>query len=236
MRDIFGQVLFPPLLGVALLLIGWSYGRSIRGRRPFTPAMKAITAYGVFFVVGTTYFMAWGPELGSILGVAPNRAWIVPSLPWGLTLGYIAWTKRRQHTATVAKNPPESTRASLAESLPLVGLLVCLIGAAVEWEFVARGQGHLLIALLWMVGVAAAIGLARRNRRATVVTALRAFLGLLVVGALAQWSLPGLIAAGATAVVLLLLEKLWKKKPPTVDLEALVSHFTEPTQPPSKRC
>lgn len=201
------DILMPAVVSVAFLLLSWSYARSINRGRPLRPTQQKMLYYGFSFVLGAGYLALSGAVLRW-----PMARWVWLIVGWGVLLASVAWWRRKRAREN-SGTPRRPLGTTLAESLPMVGLLVCLIGAAIEWEFVAESQGRWLVALSWTVGVAAVIALARRNRRATVVTALRAFLGLLVIGALAQWSLSGLIAVGVTAAVLLMLEKLWPKTP-----------------------
>ncbi len=227
MRVDLVDILGPPVLGVAFLFLSWSQMRMTRGRDGLTSYDKKLLTYGFLFVVGLGYLVLLARELHW-----PDSLMYVAIGAWGVLLAFIAW--RRYQRERAASKAPQSTKQVadyLKEGLPVVGLLVCLIGSAIEWESVAKGQGRLIVALLWTGGVALVIWLARRNRRATVVTALRAFLGLLVIGAIAQQSLAAVVAAAVVGGALLLLQKLWKQKSDGV--EAPESLFPKPGAPPS---
>lgn len=207
----FSDIMMPVVFTGVFLLVAWTYGRAIRGRKPFTPFMKGLTLYASVFTLGMAYLMM----VGGKLHWAPRLLFAVIAA-WGLLLVSIALWRRRGTSNDSGRPSGVPARVHLNEGLPTVALLVCLIASAIEWEFVYKGNGHWLVALAWTAGVAGSIWLARRNRRMTVVVALRALVGLLVIGAIAQASLPALFAAATAAVVLFLLEKLWKRVPPTL--------------------
>ncbi len=217
----------PGLGALVVLFLSWSAARSINAGRRLSSTQRRVVSYGFFFALGMGYLMLIASELHW-----PDSLLFVLIGAFAVLLAAVAWFQHRQ--ARAASKAPRSTKRAadyLREGLPVAGLLVCLIGSAIEWEFVVKGQGRVIVALLWTAGVVSLIWLARRDRRATVVTALRAFLGLLVIGAIAQQNLPALAAVGVTAVVLFLVEKLWKPAP--LQFESLESQITKPGGPPS---
>jgi hypothetical protein len=169
--------------------------------------MKKVLFYGFFFVLGMSYSMA----IVAMAGL-PRYLWIVFTLVWAGLLGSIAWWRyRKTQTAPQTQRRPIST--VLAEGLPALGLLVSVIGSAVEWEFIFGGQGRWWVGVLWLLGVLASILAARQNRRTTVIVVLRGAVALLVVGAIAQRTPPALVAAGVFGLALVLLEKCWRSTP-----------------------
>jgi hypothetical protein len=85
----------------------------------------------------------------------------------------------------------------------------CLIGSAIEWGKILGEQGRWFVGLLWIVGAAVAI-LVARNRRTTIIVGLHGLVALLAVGAVAQRSYPGLIVASICGLLLFSIEKFWK--------------------------
>lgn len=202
-QDLLIDLLAPPFVALVFLGMSWAYGHLIRGARPFTPLMRGMMAYGSLFVVGALYAVGIGTALGS------RGAWIVlASAAWGLAIAFGAW---RRHARTWAASPgisgPAQRKTNLRQGLAVVTLLISLIVASVEWDFVFVRQGHLLAALLWSAGVLGSILLAYGNRRTTVSVALRAYLVLAVIGAIAERSLPGIVLAACAGVVLFVLQR-----------------------------
>jgi hypothetical protein len=83
----------------------------------------------------------------------------------------------------------------------------CLIGSAIEWGRILGEQGRWFVGLLWIVGAAVAI-LVARNRRTTIIVGLHGLVALLAVGAVAQRSYPGLIVASICGLAVLIREVL----------------------------
>lgn len=224
--DVLGLVM-PIILGFVFLGYGWLNSRLITGGQPLTPHMKRVLRYGFFFVLGAGY----AAFIGKLLNW-PISGWVLLIIGWGVLLAFIAWRRyRRARAASEAPRKPIST--TLAEGLPAAGLLVCLVASVVEWSLWADGKAHLAVALLWTAGVPAMIALARRNRRATVIVALRAFLALGVIGAIGRPGVRALVAVGVIAVVLFLVEKLWKKEPAMLHIEGPDSPLPKPEEPAS---
>jgi hypothetical protein len=173
--------------------------------------MKKGLFYGFFFVLGMGYSMAVVAMFGW-----PRPLWIIFTVAWALLLALIAWWRYRQ-TQSVSEAPHKPISAVLAEGLPALGLMMTVIGGAVEWEYIFEAQGRWWVGLLWLIGVAATIALARRNRRTTVIVVLRGVVALLIIGAIAQRTSPALIAAAISGLILLLLQKLWHRTPDTSD-------------------
>jgi len=194
--------------------------------------MKNVLLHGFFFVLGIGYLILWQDQLGSLLHWRP--VWILLIVVWGVLLACLAWW-RHQRTRAALDSPRirKPVTDYVKEGLPVVGLLVCLIGSAIEWESIVKGEGHFAVGLLWVASVAGMIALARRNLRVTVVTALRAFFGLLVIGAIAQQSISALVASGVIAFLLFLLEKFWKNKSVSPDQGEAKSLFRRVGEPPS---
>jgi hypothetical protein len=212
------DLLGPPVLVLVFALLAWASDRAITGGRPLTPHMRNTLLYGSVFLLGGSYSMAlasafhWGngPMFSLIAG-------------WGIAvIVFAVWRYRRRVSSALksAKSPP---RTKLSHGLPVVGVLVSLVMSAIEWEFVAEGQGHLWQALAWTAALAASIWLARQNRRAAVVMALRVFLVLGVIGAIGHPSVTLVVALGVVAIVYFLIERLWPNnpEPPVLDFETL---------------
>jgi len=221
MRPDLLDILAPPALGLVFLLLSWSQMHVTRGRHALTPYDRKLLIYGFFFVLGMGYLML----IGKLFRWRPSMLFVVIGA-WGVLLALIAWQRyRRAQAASQAPRIPLSS--SLAEGLPVVGLLVCLVASVVEWSLWIDGKAHLIVALVWTAGVPAIIVLARRNRWPTVIMALRVFFGLLVIGAIAQKRLLALAAAGVVGVVLFLLERVWTEKPALFELESRELRQTE---------
>jgi uncharacterized membrane protein YoaK (UPF0700 family) len=205
MRIDLAGILVIPIIALVFLLLGWSYGRSITRGQPLTATMRKILLYGFIFVLGTGYSAVLDAMFGS------RTPWVVFPAVWAVLLSVDAWLRsRKKDTASGAPREPISKQ--LADGLPVVGTIVCLIGAAIDWDLIYEGQGRWPFALLWIAGVAAMVLLARHNRRTTVVVSLRAFAVLLAIGAIARQSLPAFLAAIVVACLLFSLEKLWPNR------------------------
>lgn len=203
--DIF-DLLFPAILSCVFFVVVWMSDRTIMKGQPLTRHMRRTLLYGFFFVLGTLYSMS----IVAMFGL-PRPLWIVFTVAWALLLVSIAvWRYRRART--VPESPRSQVSAVLAEGIPALGLLLCVIAAAVEWEFISKGQGRWWVGLLWLAGVVGSIVAARRNRRTTVIGVLRGVLALVIIGAIVQRTLPALVAAGALGLVLVLLEKVMARR------------------------
>jgi hypothetical protein len=195
---IFMDAVMPFLIALVFLALGWFSTRAIYAGRELPSHMKKALIYGFFFILGTSYLMLFAGKLN----------WSDPVLftaigGWGALLCSIAWRYRR------AEKPNSRVFTVLAEGLPALGLLMAVAGGAVEWEYILRGHGRWWVGLLWLIGVAAMIATAGRNRRITIIVVLRGIVALLVIGAIAQRTSPAFIAAAVSGLILLILEKLW---------------------------
>ncbi|HVZ59961.1 MAG TPA: hypothetical protein VG892_04160 [Terriglobales bacterium] len=196
-------------LALIFLALSWSYMRSLNSGGALRPSQKKILLYSFIFALGMCYLMLlvgdmhWPKSLSfPMIGI------------WGVVVGFLAWWRYRQSRN---QNAPETSHkpvsAVLAEVLPAVGLLICVIAGAVEWESIFEGQGRWWVGVLWLAGVGASIVAARHNRRTTVIVVLRGVLALLIIGAIAQRTPPALVAAAISGLALLLLEKFWHSNP-----------------------
>jgi hypothetical protein len=194
---------------VILLALSWSYMRSINVGQPLRPVQRKMLFYGFSFVLG----------MGCVMLLVSDLHWpkqlMFPLIGiWGaLVAGTAWWRHRRSQSQAVSQSPRRPVSTLLAEALPALGLLICVIACAVEWEYIFKGQGRWWVGVLWLAGVAASILAARQNRRATVIVVLRAVVGLLIIGAIAQRTPPALVAAIVLGLALLLVEKFWHSNP-----------------------
>ena len=223
-QDMLWNLLGPPIMTLVYfgLCLGWA--RSVRRGRPLTPFQRLMLTYSVLVMLGLGYSMAFGDPLGAVLHMSPKRAWIPVSIAWALALGAFAWWRHKKNERLAGgQHPKVPVRAYFSVGLPFLGVLASLIMAAVEWNFVAEGQGHLWQALAWTAALAACIWLAGKNRRVVIVLAFRVFLLLGVIGAIGHPTPAALVAVGVVAVAYFLLERLWPKQsdPAVLDLEAL---------------
>jgi hypothetical protein len=197
------------VVGLALVFLGlsWSYIRSINIDRPLTPIQRKMLLYSFLFVLG----------MGCVMLLAAHLHWrkqlLFPLIGiWGALLAAIAWWQykyRSEESASQDMVGTESVGTRLKASLPIIGLLVALIGGAIEWERILEGNGRWWVGLLWIAAGGVAIASARRNRKATVIVAVRGVIALLAIGALVQQRYPVLIAAAVAGLALFLIEKLW---------------------------
>src|SRR5438309_2453922 len=199
--DIFGI----PIIALVFLFLSWSAGRSIRRGQPLTPAMRKLLLYGFIFVLGAGYSVAIAEMMER-----ERIPWWAYGIAWALLLSVVAWWRSRKADTAPGAHEPISTR--LGEGLPVVGMIVCLIGTAIEWDLIYEGQGRWPFGMLWLAGLAATILIARRNRRTAIVVSLRAFVALLAIGAIAQRSLSAFVVAIVVACVLFSLERLWPNR------------------------
>lgn len=201
------------------LLLTWGWLRSANGGQSLRPSQKKMLLYSFVFFLGMAYLMM----LGSWFHL-PTTIWFVAIGVWGVVLALILWVRyarnKRLHGDPAPKPP---ARAYVSIGLPFLGVLISLIMSAIEWDFVAGGQGHLWQALAWTAALAASIWLARKNRRAALVMAFRVFLFLGVIGAVGHPSVAVFVALGTAAVVYFLVERIWPKHsdPAVLDFEAL---------------
>lgn len=201
------------------LLLVWGWSRSVNAGRPLTPWQKKLLLYSFVFILGMVYLMMFGSWFH-----LPTAIWFIAIGFWGAFLVLILWRRHvRNKRLNGDQGPKAPARAYVSVGLPFLGVLVSLIMSAIEWDFVAEGQGHLWQALAWTAALAASIWLARQNRRAAVVMAFRVFLVLGVIGAIGHPSVAVFVALGIVAVVYFLVERLWPKQtdPPVLDFEAL---------------
>jgi hypothetical protein len=200
-------------------MMAWGFMRSMHPTRPLGSSERRLLGYGLAFFIAMGYTLMVGP----LFLRWPRWVWFTLIAAEGILIFYIAW--RRSHL----KQPgaPAATEPKvpyLGAGLPTVTLLVCLVGSVVEWDLVAGRSGRLWVAFLWTAGVVASIWLARKYRHAAVVAALRTFIALAVIGAIAERDAAAVIIAGGAGAVLVVLQKLWRKpQPPFVDLAALSS-------------
>ena len=222
--DTLANLLGAPIITLIFLGLSWGWARSVRRGRPLTPFQRLMLAYSSLVVLGTIYAMAYGDPLGAVLHMSPKRAWIPVSIAWALALAGIAWWRHKKNERLAGgQHPKVPVRVYFSVGLPFLGVLASLIMAAVEWNFVAEGQGHLWQALAWTAALAACIWLAGKNRRVVIVLAFRVFLLLGVIGAIGHPTPAALVAVGVVAVAYFLIERLWPKQsdPAVLDLEAL---------------
>jgi hypothetical protein len=216
MRIDWLDVLFPPAGTLAFLFLSWSTMRTINAGRPLDRVQRRLVAYGAFFALGMCYVMAVGSWFHW-----PTWIWFTLIAVWGVLILYIAWRRSQRKETGTAAAAPKAKIPYLAAGLPTVGLLVGLIGSWVEWTLVAEGSGRLGVGLLWSAGVVASIWLAGAYRHVVVMTALRAFVALAVIGALGERRVAPAIVAVAGAI-LVAIQRLWKPNAPSlIDLEAL---------------
>ena len=223
-QDMLWNLLGPPIMALVYfgLCLGWA--RSVRRGRPLTPFQRLMLTYSVLVMLGLGYAMAFGGPLGAVLHMSPKRAWIPVSIAWALALAGIAWWRHKQNERLAGdEHPKVPVRVYFSVGLPFLGVLVSLVMGAIEWNFVAEGQGHLWQALAWTAALAACIWLAGKNRRVVVVMAFRVFLVLGVIGAIGHPTPVALVAVGVVAVAYFLIERLWPKHsdPAVLDFEAL---------------
>jgi Ca2+/Na+ antiporter len=212
------DLLMPPVVTLVFLFIFWAFTRSLRGRH-LDGVQRKLIGYGCLVVLGGSYICVLGRALGW-----PVARWNEAAVVWAVLVILFAWWRyKRNRRLTGNQLPKVPARAYISTALPFLGVLVSLVMSAIEWEFVAEGQGHLWQALAWTAALAASIWLARKNRRAAVVMALRVFLVLGVIGAIGHPSVTLVVALGVVAVVYFLIERLWPKRsdPPILDFESL---------------
>lgn len=115
------DILAPGIIALVFLALGWISSRSIAGGGPLSSEMRKGLFYGFFFVLGMGYSMAVVAMFGW-----PRFLWIVFTVAWALLLASIAWWRYRQ-TRTEVETPHKPVSAVLAEGIPALGLLICVI-------------------------------------------------------------------------------------------------------------
>ena len=203
------DVLMPIFIALGFLALGWTSTRTIFAGRPLPSHMEKALIYGSVFMLGGGYLMLFGGQLNW-----PHPVLFASIGAWGVFVASIAWLRYRR---SQSQNAPEIQRRPistvLAEGIPALALLICVIAGAVEWESIFEGQGRWWVGVLWLAGVAASILAARHNRRTTVIVVLRGVVALLIIGAIAQRTPPALVVAGVSGLALVLLEKFWHSNP-----------------------
>ena len=63
-RVTFAMIIGIPIIALLSVLLGWSYGRSIRRGQPLTPTMRKMLLYGFLYVLGSGYSFALASMLG----------------------------------------------------------------------------------------------------------------------------------------------------------------------------
>jgi hypothetical protein len=125
-QDLWILILGPPIMTLVFLALSWSYGRAIRGRRPFTPFMRVATVYGALFLLGMYYVISVGSYLHW-----PTPWMVAGSTIWGLLVVYVAWRRHKRGSLRV-RGSSRPVRATLQGGLPTLGLLICLVAGAIE--------------------------------------------------------------------------------------------------------
>jgi hypothetical protein len=199
------------VVGITLifLALSWSYMRSINVGRPLRPIQRKMLFYGFIFVLG----------MGCVMLLVTDLHWpkqlLFPLIGiWGVLVAATAgWRYRQSQSQAAPEVPRRPVSIVLAEVIPALGLMICVIAGAVEWEYIFEGQGRWWVGVLWLAGVAVSILAARQNRRTTVIVVLRGVVALLIIGAITQRKPPALVAAAVSGLTLLLLEKFWHSNP-----------------------
>jgi hypothetical protein len=216
-QDLLVDLLAPPCGAILFLFLGWTSSRAIAGGQPLSSHTKRVLGHGALFILGALYAISLGSALRW-----PLSAPVIIASAWATALLLVALWHRRLPQASRKISNPVVRRAHLRQGFAVVALLISLVMATIEWDFVGKHQGHLLGALLWSAGVVGSILLAQGNRRATVIVTMRAYLVLVVIGAMAGEKAAGLIFAAFAVAIYVAVEKLWKKpQPPVLELEAL---------------
>jgi hypothetical protein len=186
-------LLAPPVLGGIAVLLGFGSIRVLA--RSGTFAARRLLGFLFIFITGELYIIFWQEQIGKLLHW--DSAWILLILFWFVGLAFEFWRGRRQ---SISEEAPRGHHEGNGISAVLVflALLFCLIATSVELELTLKGQGHIAVALIWVV--ASIFGIVRtwRNKKTIVVLVLRTMFVLILLGAIAQRS----IAAGITLLVI----------------------------------
>lgn len=215
----FQDLLVSTIGALVWLGLSWGWARSVRRGCAMTPPQRKMLWYSFGFILGMCYIMMFGSWFAW-----PHALWFVLIAAWGVMLALVAWWRHKKNERLAgSQHPKVPVRTYFSVGLPFLGVLASLIMGAIEWNFVAEGQGHLWQALAWTAALAASIWLAGKNRRVVVEMAFRVFLVLGVIGAIGHPTPAALVAVGVVAVAYFLIERLWPKQkdPPVLDFEAL---------------
>ena len=146
---------FGVMTGLALifLVLSWSYMRSLNLGRPLRPIQKKMLFYSFIFALGMCYLMLLAGDMHW------PKSLLFPVIGiWGGVVGFVAWWRYRQSQSQTAPEVPRRPVSTvLAEVIPALGLLICVIAGAVEWEYIFEGQGRWWVGVLWLAGVAVCI-------------------------------------------------------------------------------
>lgn len=205
----------------------WRLNRTLSQGRPMTPFAKKLLSHGFLFATGTVYLIAWDTELAAFLGFPGREVWRPLAVVWAILLLYDAGRRlrlERQITETLeglesAENArrPEinqtaqtSALSSFGQSASMLGIVICSVAAAIEWENVLRKEGHIVIALLLTGATVCLVFLAGKGRREILVTALRFLLFFAVLGAITRPSPAAFVVVAVLFMAAVLATKLWK--------------------------
>lgn len=217
-------IFFPPVLAFVAWLLGFAYVRAA------TPFVRTLHNYLFFACLGIGYFISLTDT--KLFKVPSETLWLtIPT--WLAFLFFIARGRYQQKKAregqTVEKEGASASTGGAAKAttaaktfqvaLATFSLILCLIASMVEWEAWGKSNAHLWAPLLWTVGAATVIVLARPNRRVTVIISLRTVVVLGVIGAISHPSLVVLVVVGALTATWIALERFWEKPPDPLDLE-----------------
>jgi hypothetical protein len=200
MNEIFLQLTVPLLGGLLITFMTWRLNQTLSRGRPMSPFTKKLVSHGFLFVTGMAYLIAWDTQLAAFLGFPGREVWRPLTVLWGGLLLYDAGRRLRreqQITETLealerVENPdrpesvPPSALSSFGQSASTLGIVVCSVAAAIDWNNVLRKQGHAGIALLLTTAIICLIFLAGRERLNSIVTAVRFLFFFAVLGAIAK--------------------------------------------------
>jgi hypothetical protein len=156
---------------------------------------------------------------GSLLGW-PQRVGATLVVLWFASLGAIAYWRHRRKVAPLPRGQEKGAAHSLPllRALLLLGLLISLIGSALEAEASLRGladlRSHPVRSIVYPSGVLIGILMAGQQRRTIIVIALRIFLGLLVIGGVTRPGLAGFSVAALAGGALFVLVRYVSTSPP----------------------
>ncbi len=87
------DLLMPPMVALAVLVLGYAQSRRIRGGQPLSSFQRKLLFYGPVFTLGMGYAMAFHLQLAALLHW--ENAWIAAIAAWGALLIAIAWPSYR---------------------------------------------------------------------------------------------------------------------------------------------
>jgi hypothetical protein len=88
------DLLMPPVVTLAVLVLGYSQSRMIRRGQPLSSIKRKLLFYGPAFTLGMGYAIILQDQIGTLLHW--RNGWIAVIVVWGALLAAVAWMRYRK--------------------------------------------------------------------------------------------------------------------------------------------